>query len=472
MKKERKIKAPFKETKILPYTNKPEACLYLITNKTNGKKYEGVHKYKKSEYPGDGTYWHSSKNKEFISVCNNASSHLVYEILRYGSYDEMTYYESEDLKSVNAVSNDMWYNDSNGSPKFKPAQIEKIEKLRDEILLYSKSYGDLVDLDLIKDSPFEIYLEDKEVVYNMDSIQARQEMDTELIIYITAEVDKKMSINKCKPVIIVDDRVLDGHHTRAGVHRANKVDKIPVLLVDNSITKDWTETEKRILANLLNPKSEVRENEMSEKDAVKLLITYAVNDKVPVSFPGNVTTLEMMGFGSTEISRIINKATKEVARQTYSLNETHIHWGGEVWKTRMLDLISKVSDDSGDETLVTYTSTEALSMRALELVHEAFYSLDKKSFLQPTGKKVKELIIFAHAPTPDALTTYQNGEGDLFKSRLMLFLKDKGIKVNVILMPSTRPDTNVNPEAFWKTQQGQVWISDNNLEHLGLGDDK
>ena len=49
----------------------PIACLYLITNLDTDEKYFGVHKYKKGERPGDGNYWHSSKNKKFKKITKN-----------------------------------------------------------------------------------------------------------------------------------------------------------------------------------------------------------------------------------------------------------------------------------------------------------------------------------------------------------------------------------------------------------------
>ena len=83
-------------------------------------------------------------------MCNDPSSNLRYEVLRYGSYDIMTYYESAKLVSVDAQSNDDWYNDSNGSPNFKPVDMDKITLLRDMILEYSsKEYGNLVKFGMI-----------------------------------------------------------------------------------------------------------------------------------------------------------------------------------------------------------------------------------------------------------------------------------------------------------------------------------
>ena len=468
--KEKKVKSNYNEMEILPYTHKPDSCLYLITNLDNNKKYIGVHKYKENEYPGDGAYWHSSKNKEFIKVCNNPSSNLRYEILRYGSYDIMTYYESEKLVSVDAVNNDEWYNDSNGSPKFKPVDMDKIISLRDKIIPFSsKSYGDLVKLDLIDNCPFDIHLEDKELVYNMDSKQAREEMDGGLITYIKNEVSKKMSTDKCSPVVIVGDFVLDGHHTRAGVFRSDKVLEIPVISVQDKYILGWDDNDFRTLANLLNPKPEVRSNEMSEKDAIKLLIGNALNSGIPVEFEGNVPMLVEFGFDSTEINRIINRAMRDVQRQTYSLNETHIWWGGEGWKGLLTDLVKKVEEKNNDKTLVCYTSSETLGLRALEDVHKRLFSMDKKNFLQPTGNEIDHLIVFVHAPTPDARKAFESVEGDKYKSKLIFFCEKLGIKVTVIPMPFTRPDTKVNPEDFWRTQQGKIWIADHNFENLGLG---
>ena len=78
MLKVRKIRATaIKKQKILDWKSRPEACLYRITNLDTGEIYLGVHLYKKNEFPGDGKYWHSSKNKnlkEFVLIQNQTYS--------------------------------------------------------------------------------------------------------------------------------------------------------------------------------------------------------------------------------------------------------------------------------------------------------------------------------------------------------------------------------------------------------------
>ena len=133
MKKQYKIKSSSITTKILPWKTPPDACLYRITNLDNNKKYWGVHKYKETERPGDGTYWHSSKNSDFRKICKNPKSNLLYETIEYGDYDVMTVREAEELTAVDAVNNDMYYNGSNGSPLFKPHQLDKVKELLEEL---------------------------------------------------------------------------------------------------------------------------------------------------------------------------------------------------------------------------------------------------------------------------------------------------------------------------------------------------
>ena len=470
MLKVRKIRATaIKKQKILDWKSRPEACLYRITNLDTGEIYLGVHLYKKNEFPGDGKYWHSSKNKKFKRICSNPKSNLQYETVEYGDYATMTVREHEKLTEVDAVNNPMYYNDSNGAPAFKTVDYKKVKKLADLILPYSKeTYGDLIKKNLIKKCPFSIRLENKELIYNLTGIQAKAEMDDSIIQHIMVSTDKKMGdVSDCKPVSIICEEVYNGHHTKDGVYNAKHTTDVPTMRIDEQYIDGWSEAEKRLLANLLNPKSKIREKEMAEKDAVKLITGYGINDKIPADFAGNYQILEEVGFNDKEVNRIINKARKDIQRNNYSANETHIHWKAEGWSTQLENIRKSLAKFYGDQNaIVTYQSTDALDMKALEKVHDSRFSLEKKSFLQEIDNPPEKLIVLAHAPTPESKNEFYNGEGDKYKNKLRLFCEKIGVKVIVLLMPPTRPDTNVNPGDFWKTQQAKNWIADNNLENV------
>ena len=470
-KKSIKIKSTaIKDTIILQWgKTAPIACLYRITNRDTGEIYWGIHKYKKGELPGNGSYWHSSKNKKFKKICANPASNLLYETIEYGEYDVMSVREWEELSKVDAINNDMYYNQSNGSPHFKPSSLEKVNGIYELIWKFAGvSYGELIsNKELMDECPFDIALEDKEKIYKLKGYQVKAVMDEGLVRWIIEQIDKPMGadLSGCKPILIIGIEVFNGHHTKRGIYLSEHAVSAPTIRIPESLIQDFTESEKRLLANMFNPKKIDRENEMSEADAVKLIEDQYVSDGIPAQFADNYTMLEKLGFGDTEKNRIISTASKNIERENLSTHETHIWWGGEGWSTELNKLKTKLQK-ANPNAIIKHTSTESLNMNALEKLHDGVYNVSSDNFLEKTGKKIDELIILPHTPTPKDKTKFEKdkGEGEKYRSRLEMFCTPLGVKVTIIMLPSARPDTDINPENFWNTRQAEMWIKKYNLE--------
>jgi len=470
MKNELKIKSISIQTKLLEWKVAPKACLYRITNLDDGKKYWGVHKYKVTETPGDGTYWHSSKNKEFIKVCKNPKSNLLYETIEYGDYDVMTVREAEELSTVDAVNNDMYYNLSNGSPAFKPHQLDKVRSTYKMLWKWgSKEWGDYVDnQSLIQDCPYPIQVEDSEKIYNSGGKQVKVMMDNGLISYISGQIDKPHGTynRKCKPVLFIGDDVFNGHHTKSGVYMSNFCDETPTMRVPESVIDGWTEAEKRLLANMFNPKPPVRENSMSVGDAVKQIKDAYASNGIPAHYSQNYEMLEGLGFNPTEINKIINDAAKDIERNYISYNTTWIDWSSSGWKTELKKL-KKMIEGNNSNSLITYSSTDSLSLTPLEKLHDWFYHTDEDNFLQETNNEIDKLIVFTHIPLPSSQEKYSSstGEGAKFESRLTMFCEPFNVEVKVILLPTETPDSKTNGDSsFWGTRQAALWARKNGLQ--------
>ena len=450
----------------------PIACLYLITNLDTDEKYFGVHKYKKGERPGDGNYWHSSKNKKFKKITKNPKSNLLYETLEYGEYDVMTVREWEELTKVDAINNPMYYNDSNGSPQFKPNQLSKVDSMFKKIWKWAgKTWGEFCEnQNLQSECPFDIALEDSEKVYNSTGKQIKAVMDEGLVIYIASEVDKPGGsyINLCKCVLFIGDDVFNGHHTKKGIWLSKLADKTPTMRVPASLLDGWTESEKRLLANKFNPKKEVRENSMSEADAIKLLKDQYESDGIPAQLTSNEDMLNDLGFQPTEVSRIIAKASKDIERNNLSLHSTWIDWTSSGWLTEL----SKLKDllkDKFKNSIVTHSSTESLNLNAMEKIHDNKYNTNEDNFLEETGNETDTLIVLPHIPLPSCESKYNSntGEREKFRSRLEMFCEPLGIDVKIITLPTDTPDSKTQGDGdFWGTRQAKMWAKKNGLDDI------
>ena len=142
--------------------------------------------------------------------------------------------------------------------------------------------------------------------------------------------------------------------------------------VSESLLDGWTESEKRLLANKFNPKPQVRENDMSVDDGIKLLKDNYETDGIPAQLPSNVDMLKGLGFESTEVTRIITNASKDIERNNLSLNSTWIDWTASGWSTE-LSRLKQALKNAFLNSIVVHSSTESLSLGPLEKVHDAYY---------------------------------------------------------------------------------------------------
>ena len=98
----------------------------------------------------DGTYWHTSKDKEFIKVFGGSDAVLTLEILSTGLIIDMRNLESKILSDQKVRKNPLSYNGS-GSPtgNKEPIDLEKVQEVF-EILQERLENGDYEEEDLPK----------------------------------------------------------------------------------------------------------------------------------------------------------------------------------------------------------------------------------------------------------------------------------------------------------------------------------
>ena len=107
------------------------AYLYRWINRANDMIYLGKH-----NGSVDDPYRPSSRNTEFNKVYSDPASVIHFEVFEYGTEDYIQNREHQELSAVNAISNEKYYNKSNGSPTKKtaaPLNEKAIEDFINEI---------------------------------------------------------------------------------------------------------------------------------------------------------------------------------------------------------------------------------------------------------------------------------------------------------------------------------------------------
>ena len=239
-----------------------EAYVYKYTNILNGKWYVGWHL-------GlfDGTYWHSSKNQEFLKVFGGSQSILKLEILHIGLTIDMKNTESRILTDQKAKSNPLSYNNA-GSPtgNKEPIDIEKCQEVLD-IIEQKIADGEYTE-------------EDLNLIASLRSLQVREGAEDKQHVSRIKEGILENGLTFQKPVLIWeeqdngDDLRGDGNHTVIALNGLNNFNTIKTLRMPKEFIEKYqlTDVEFRYIGNLLNPRDQVVKLETVDDDAIKILL--------------------------------------------------------------------------------------------------------------------------------------------------------------------------------------------------------
>jgi hypothetical protein len=399
-----------------------EGYLYRFTNLNNNKVYVGVHK----GYVGDG-YWHSSTDTEFNKIFSDSSSNLKFEILSYGSYDEMTVLERKILKDNNAKNNPMFINKSNGSAKFTQPDVHMMKELVDKIL----------------NGSFPITKESVDDVYELSRLQVRFEEDREHKIEIQQRIeDAGGNTDKCSPIVIYEGRqsgkdvVGDGNHTLNAAKDAKHCSEVPVIRIPYKVHFEYTNQELKGVSNLLNKKPEIIKKGMSVDDGVKYIIgTYS--EGTPHDSNGNKEYLEACGFTKKQVSSILKKAKVEIDKNNLALAD--ILW---------IDYRSKPHNSTLDATVEGFRDSNTISLAyssAMFKWDNIFNSIfahtkynEKTKSHEPTKTNV---IITVYHPNPSAEENWKMVHQPDALRKLKYYLHNLGYTYRIHEMPSTMTNT-------------------------------
>ena len=362
MKNEYKFPKQITEWDVLDPPEKYEAYLYKFINLTDSCIYLGIHKgYVEDEY------WHSSTNKAFQKVFCLPNSKFRFEVLEYGNFNYLTFKEYEMLSEVNAVKNPLYYNNSNGSPKYKAPNLDKCEALVKKIL----------------NKYFKVIQEDVEDHVNMERLQVRYEDSQTLQRDIKERIDDAAgSTEMCNPVIIYVGRKLvagvlvdvrgDGSHTVIGIFKSKHGRWVPVIRIPASVHENFTDSELRTVGNLLNKKDDVVKKPIDNLDGQKYVEDLYYESGVPVDSKTHLADLKAFGFTKQRITTIIKASSERIKRDDIRTSgKIFINWAAEPYKSVLKSSVEFEKDRDTDcysVSSATYNFVEQLANRCGEMM--------------------------------------------------------------------------------------------------------
>ena len=370
-----------------------EAIVYKFTNLTNSKKYIGSHKVKKGFL--EDTYQHSSTNPEFLKDFADLNNEFTYEIVSYGTLKTMRNLEHELLVEVDARNNDDYYNRSNAETgkSYKTIRFSKCRAFIAEIKAVAAGESD----------QFEIRWEPKSLHRGMGKVQVRYKEVPEHIKNITSEIDDAIARRetpKMNPLVILENRSsdnkdlrLDGSMTLNGALGSDLCVDVPAMYIPEDIASEYTMTELRYIAGVLNKRADVFKAPNDKSDGQKLIQDNYYEDGIEVDDPSNVQTLKDWGFTTREITSIFKKALHYISKKD-ALDKRGMLFVDWTVPENEKEMKARVDEwNSTNETVSLFMSSGKTSLDRI------WHKIDTREEVKQVT--VKNVVIVIHHPTED-----------------------------------------------------------------------
>lgn len=387
-----------------------DAYVYKYTNTTNGKWYVGYH-------PGqfDGSYWHSSENKEFIKVFSGSEPVLTIDILSTGLLKDMRNLESKILTEQKVKKNPLSYNGA-GSPTGNKEIID-IEKDLEIAKIIENRYG-------------EYQTEDFDPVNKLPKLQPRTKENLQHIGRIRDGM-RETGLKKQTPVLIWEgshpktneDMVGNGIHTLKSIDGLLNINQVKTIRISREEILEWglDIVNMRYIGNLLNPRAEVPKLENDEDDAIKQLL--GLKEKgVAISENTDYGHRILKGLGFKRTANIIKKAEAQYKANIRSKSGLKIAQYTKDNKENFKALERKAEGLRNGHSIVIKMGTSHPS-KILRAILESI--LDEKAY----PKHYDVHLVYYHGGTNDTnKEKWDNGEHASIKKLVRDMLKAMGPK--------------------------------------------
>jgi len=400
-----------------------DAYLYRFTDVDTNRMYVGIHK----GFVGDG-YWHSSTNEDFDKLLSSPESNLKYEILQYGDYGQMTVSEHKILSEANAKNNPLYFNKTNGSPQYKPINLDKVKKLAEQI----KS-GKFIC----------IQTESVSNICKLDRLQVRFQEDSDHVNHISQLIDDAGgNTDKCDPILIYEKRqagkdiIGNGNHTAEGANKSKHGNYISTSRVPVNVHRDFTNEELIAVSNLLNKRDDIVKKPANTDDMVKFVIGQ-YNNGVPVGDQSNKDFLIEMKFTRFQITKILKACNKQIELNNLKrANEVWIDYStGSGKKT----LQNKVESHRDKDTMCLALSSAMFKWD--NIFNHIFDNTIENSKTKAREQVKSKLVILVHHNGPLAEDRWKTDYQPDAMRKLKYYLSPLNYDFKIIELPTTIKNT-------------------------------
>ena len=424
---------------------------YLWTNLTTGMWYYGKHE----GYPRDG-YLFSSKQKEFLRDFTNLEYTWRYEIMEFTTTnkDDLTNLEFKKLSLMHdpktnkggAAKNPMSYNKSNGIPvKTKEPNLKKVQNLARRIIN--------------EEFPIRLKIEISFLLLKIqkdERIQGRRKDKFKHIQDITGFINdaggitdpcpigcdrKHEHIIGCDPVVMLhnvtyrgkfhDEIIVDGSQTIQGASRAKKAVYLRVQDVPPEETDDFTDGEKVMLSNALNPPQQKKKDPTDRDDFEDYMEGQYYNEGLPVNSDNHIETgKKLHGLHGNTVTAAIQTVEDKIEKDEHYVRtgEVFCDYDTPAYKPKLEKMVKKLNNIPGVYCYPSKTSFYKVDKTIRELNSLVKQMEEDPSFV------IHEMRILHHHPGPKAKKEFKPIIKEHEEWNKNIFSKT-GINVEFVYMP-------------------------------------
>ena len=393
------------------------AYLYRWINRANDMIYLGKH-----NGSVDDTYRHSSTNTEFNKVYSDPASVLHFEVFEYGTEDYIQNREHQELSAVNAISNEKYYNKSNGSPTKKTAAP-----------LNEKAIEEFVNQ--IEAQIWPVQLEEVEEHVDMPYLQVRDSHDPEHQDRIRDRINDH-GIQDTDPVIVLLDYPLpykngilgkyriDGNHTVFAIGKSKNATQAKVMNIPKCDWQHLTPAELESVAlGLNNHQSLYKDN--SAEDALRYL-RKRVKEGHSHKSAQIIRIMKEVGFSSHDINAAKTKINKEIKENSHENTSNWIKWTSDAYKKILKKKINHYKNDD-----VGCLKVSSAAFRIGNIIEYA-YDID-----------VHRVHVLIHHPDRKAKEKWEKTVYPKWQKMLPLYLNKSQLQVTFKVLPSYEDDVEM-----------------------------
>jgi hypothetical protein len=375
-----------------------EAIVYSFKNITTDMIYIGS----RFGHVHDG-YLHSSTNNKMHDDFQNMSHEWEYEILHYGTKEEMRNMEYEILTKNNASKNPKFYNLHNGSPLYKKCKIKEIAYIVECIDNFKFLQDDELDkskLQKLIDGGIQVRINSSEPKFTRT---------------IQTLIDDRGDTSNANPLVLIESkkgiaRLLNGNTTaQATINSKHSNLKLKYQVIPYDLIKNFSSEDIRALGLAFNPKPTKPSNPTNKYDAAAYIITAYQKEKRPIRDESNLLYLkDILKFNSKQRIEVFNEVESQISTGNINNTTPLIRYSEKSKKPLIKEKVLELENRIHNSKVFAYSSS---MIRYGDIIAEFIENENK-----PNKDKFLNIIVLIHfASYSDIINWEQNRSKDDFK---------------------------------------------------------